>query len=71
MLMMQRNKTSSLSYVLLLSGKNVDIVGLVSSMILQTEENLYLVDEFIASCLQTTGMMPENPNFAILIQLKF
>jgi len=71
MLMMQRNKASSLSYLLLLNGKNVEIAGLVSSRILQIEESLYLVNEFIASCLQTAGMVPENFSFAVLIQFKF
>jgi hypothetical protein len=71
MLMMQRNKTSSLPYLLLLNGKNVDIAGLVSSRILQIEESLYLVNKFIASCLQTAGMVPENYSFSILIQFKF
>jgi hypothetical protein len=71
MLMMQRNKTSSLSYLLLLNGKNVDIAGLVTSRIFQIEANLYLVNEFIANCLETAGMVPENSSFAILIQLKF
>jgi hypothetical protein len=68
---MQRNKTSSLSHLLLLNGKNFEISGLVSSRILQIEESLYLVNEFIGSCLQTAGMVPENFSFAILIKFKF
>jgi hypothetical protein len=71
MLMMQRNETSNLSYLLMLIGKKFDIAGLVSSRILQKEESLYLVNGFIANCLETAGMVPENSSFAILIQLKF